>query len=83
MGKSTTVTSQIFFIDRTAPTSAEATVSNASFGLRPEEMVDPVLVLINPAIDATISSATISGNQMSMLLPVSINLTEMLSEQET
>ena len=28
-------------------------------------MVDPVLVLINPAIDATISSATISGNQMS------------------
>lgn len=67
-GNSTTAT-QIFSIDRTAPTSAEITVSNASFGLRPEEMVDPVLVLINPAIDATISSATISGNQMSNVAP--------------
>ena len=33
VGNSTTAT-QIFSIDRTAPTSAEVTVSNASFGLR-------------------------------------------------
>ena len=63
----TTTATQAFLVDRTAPLASEITVSNASYGLRPEELVDPVLVLVNPAVDATISSATAGGTAMSKI----------------